>query len=104
MQVQTESKTGKDADADAGASRSAKNLHKDPKALSGGETSFSTICLLMALWDSVHSPIRCLDEFDVFMDATNRQLSMAMLVSPKLMSNAVCRRYQSDGNPFLRVD
>lgn len=41
--------------------------HKDAKALSGGETSFSTCCLLLTMWDSVGCPVRCLDEFDVFM-------------------------------------
>lgn len=35
---------------------------KDPKALSGGEKSFSTICLLLALWESIGCPIRCLGE------------------------------------------
>ena len=38
-------------------------MKKDAKALSGGEKSFSTICLLMTLWEAVGSPIRCLDEF-----------------------------------------
>lgn len=33
---------------------------KDPRSLSGGEKSFSTICLLLALWESIGCPIRCL--------------------------------------------
>lgn len=32
------------------------------KTLSGGEKSFSQICLLLALWEAMGSPIRCLDE------------------------------------------
>lgn len=55
---------------------------KDPKALSGGEKSFSTICLLLSLWEAIGCPIRCLDEFDVFMDAVNRKVSMKMIVRP----------------------
>jgi chromosome segregation ATPase len=35
---------------------------RQTKTLSGGEKSFSTICLLLALWDAMGSPIRCLDE------------------------------------------
>jgi len=60
---------------------------KDPKSLSGGEKSFSTICLLLALWETMGSPIRCLDEFDVFMDAVNRRISMKMLVDTAKDSN-----------------
>ncbi|GJJ74285.1 structural maintenance of chromosomes protein 6 [Entomortierella parvispora] len=62
---------------------------KDPKSLSGGEKSFSTICLLLALWDSMASSIRCLDEFDVFMDAVNRRISMQMLIDTARESDGV---------------
>ncbi|KAI0084778.1 P-loop containing nucleoside triphosphate hydrolase protein [Irpex rosettiformis] len=58
----------------------AGNREKDPNALSGGEKSFSTICLLLSLWESIGCPIRCLDEFDVFMDAVNRRISMKMMI------------------------
>ncbi|KAF2838521.1 P-loop containing nucleoside triphosphate hydrolase protein [Patellaria atrata CBS 101060] len=59
----------------------ASNKGRQTKTLSGGEKSFSTICMLLALWDAMGSPIRCLDEFDVFMDSVNRDISMKMIIS-----------------------
>lgn len=53
---------------------------REAKTLSGGEKSFSTICLLLSIWDAMGSPIRCLDEFDVFMDNVNRAASMSMMI------------------------
>jgi chromosome segregation ATPase len=54
---------------------------RQTKSLSGGEKSFSSICLLLSLWEAMGAPLRCLDEFDVFMDDVNRDVSTKMLVS-----------------------
>ncbi|KAK3936904.1 hypothetical protein QBC46DRAFT_295384 [Diplogelasinospora grovesii] len=51
------------------------------KTLSGGEKSFSSICLLLSIWEAMGSPLRCLDEFDVFMDNVNRAISTNMLIT-----------------------
>lgn len=52
----------------------------DNKVLSGGEKSFTTICLLLSIWEAMGCPIRALDEFDVFMDSVNRGISMKMMI------------------------
>ncbi|OBZ83040.1 Structural maintenance of chromosomes protein 6 [Choanephora cucurbitarum] len=54
---------------------------KDSRSLSGGEKSFSQISLLLSLWQSISSPVICLDEFDVFMDAVNRKQTMSMIMN-----------------------
>ncbi|KAL1619236.1 Structural maintenance of chromosomes protein 6 [Diplodia seriata] len=53
---------------------------RQTRTLSGGEKSFSTVCLLLSLWDAMGAPTRCLDEFDVFMDSVNREISMKMII------------------------
>ncbi|KAK0713828.1 P-loop containing nucleoside triphosphate hydrolase protein [Lasiosphaeria miniovina] len=54
---------------------------RNTKTLSGGEKSFSSICLLLSIWEAMGSPLRCLDEFDVFMDNINRAISTNMLIT-----------------------
>lgn len=66
---------------------------RNTKTLSGGEKSFSSICMLLSVWEAIGSPIRCLDEFDVFMDNVNRAISTNMLVSDK---NAMQMLYGAD--------
>lgn len=62
---------------------------RSTKTLSGGEKSFSSICMLLAIWEAMGSPLRCLDEFDVFMDNVNRAVSQNMLVSSTCCSRDV---------------
>ncbi len=52
----------------------------DPLSLSGGESSFSTVALLLALWEVIDTPFRIMDEFDIFMDSHHRQKSILMLI------------------------
>ncbi|KAF1811318.1 DNA repair protein Rad18 [Eremomyces bilateralis CBS 781.70] len=80
---------------------------RQTKTLSGGEKSFSTICLLLALWDAMGSKIRCLDEFDVFMDSVNRSASVSMMISAA--RDSVSRQFilitpQAMGNVELKSD
>eukprot|EP00818_Percolomonas_sp_WS_P008954 CAMPEP_0117445174 /NCGR_PEP_ID=MMETSP0759-20121206/5651_1 /TAXON_ID=63605 /ORGANISM="Percolomonas cosmopolitus, Strain WS" /LENGTH=1096 /DNA_ID=CAMNT_0005237325 /DNA_START=191 /DNA_END=3481 /DNA_ORIENTATION=+ len=66
------------------SSGSNKSEVRDTKSLSGGERSFATTALLLSLWRVVESPFRCLDEFDVFMDAVTRKISFSVLIHEAL--------------------
>merc|ERR1712226_159737 len=49
-------------------------------SLSGGEKSYSQLCLILSLWYFMASPFRCLDEWDVFLDSVNRAQIGAELI------------------------
>lgn len=53
---------------------------RDVKALSGGERSFATLSLLLAIGESLETPFRVMDEFDVFLDPVARKIAMVNLV------------------------
>ncbi|KAJ8747970.1 hypothetical protein K2173_014372 [Erythroxylum novogranatense] len=53
---------------------------RDARGLSGGERSFSTICFTLALHEMAEAPFRAMDEFDVFMDAVSRKISLDTLL------------------------
>eukprot|EP00092_Neocalanus_flemingeri_P032426 GFUD01035266.1.p1 GENE.GFUD01035266.1~~GFUD01035266.1.p1 ORF type:complete len:482 (+),score=160.96 GFUD01035266.1:113-1447(+) len=52
---------------------SGKSSKGDISTLSGGEKSYAQLCLILSLWHFMHTPFRCLDEWDVFLDAVNRK-------------------------------
>lgn len=57
---------------------------RDIKTLSGGEKSYATISLILALWDSIQPPFRLLDEFDVYMDMLNRRVALQQVSRKRL--------------------
>ncbi|XP_050384899.1 structural maintenance of chromosomes protein 6A [Argentina anserina] len=59
---------------------SSSSTIRDTRGLSGGERSFSTLCFALALHDMTEAPFRAMDEFDVFMDAVSRKISLDTLV------------------------
>jgi len=52
----------------------------DVKALSGGERSFTTLSLLLAIGESLETPFRVMDEFDVFLDPVARKRALQTLI------------------------
>lgn len=60
----------------------AGGLHKtsDLKSLSGGERSFTTLSLMLALAEVCQNPVRIMDEPDVFMDEATRHASFKALI------------------------
>eukprot|EP00245_Coleochaete_scutata_P003566 TRINITY_DN1522_c0_g1_i1.p1 TRINITY_DN1522_c0_g1~~TRINITY_DN1522_c0_g1_i1.p1 ORF type:complete len:217 (-),score=57.79 TRINITY_DN1522_c0_g1_i1:96-746(-) len=60
---------------------------KDIKSLSGGERSFTTLAYALALHDMTNTPFRAMDEFDIFMDAVTRKISLDTVVNRALDPN-----------------
>ncbi|XP_068650718.1 structural maintenance of chromosomes protein 6B-like [Aristolochia californica] len=58
----------------------SKKTVRDTRGLSGGERSFSTLCFALALHEMTEAPFRAMDEFDVFMDAVSRKISLDTLI------------------------
>eukprot|EP00474_Spongospora_subterranea_P008775 CRZ09233.1 hypothetical protein [Spongospora subterranea] len=55
------------------------DMTTDTKALSGGERSFTTLAFVVAIGESIRTPFRALDEFDIFMDNVNRRIAIDLL-------------------------
>ena len=66
---------------DSKVSAAALDLKRDIRSLSGGEKSYSSVSLILALWNAMTPPFRVLDEFDVFMDAVNRKISLENIIN-----------------------
>jgi chromosome segregation ATPase len=47
---------------------------------SGGEKSYTQVCLIYALGEKIETPFRILDEFDVFLDTPTRKLIIKLLI------------------------
>lgn len=52
----------------------------DMKSLSGGERSFTSVSFVLALGREIRTPFFAMDEFDVFMDAVNRKVSLTSIL------------------------
>lgn len=71
------------------------------QSLSGGERSFVSVCLFMALCALEPAPMRIWDEFDVFMDEKVRQKCLELFASrfAELQEKELDQSHTQD-NPF----
>lgn len=60
--------------------KDAASQSSDVKALSGGERSYTTLSLLLALGESLETPFRVMDEFDVFLDPVARKIALDTMI------------------------
>jgi structural maintenance of chromosomes protein 6 len=51
----------------AGMEGEQTRVTQNTRTLSGGERSYTTVALLIAMWVNMEMPFNILDEFDVFM-------------------------------------
>jgi chromosome segregation ATPase len=64
--------------------RDSQSQIENVKLLSGGERSYATLSLLVALGNSLECPFRVMDEFDVFMDVVSRKVALDQLIQEGL--------------------
>ena len=72
--------------------------------LSGGERSKTLVCLINALWSVQQPPFRCLDEWDVFLDAIARKNIEGMLVDTALQTEKQYFFISPQGSIFDNVE
>jgi len=58
-----------------------KSQTKDVKSLSGGEKSYATLSLLLALGENLETPFRVMDEFDVYLDPVSRKIALQTMIT-----------------------
>jgi structural maintenance of chromosomes protein 6 len=66
---------------------------RDVRNLSGGERSFTTLCLLLALGHVIEAPFRLLDEYDVFLDEISRSATIRELQKHALLPEQRGRQF-----------
>ena len=71
-----------------GEKRAKLMVSHDTNSMSGGERSYATMALLMALSQTVRSPFAVMDEFDVFMDAASRRVAIEQLLRMARMASS----------------
>lgn len=81
LHIRVDPAAGPEVDGPRVAAAGATMRTRDMKTLSGGEKSYSTVALVLSLWDNIRPPFRILDEFDVFMDSLNRKIALDQIIT-----------------------